>query len=222
MRKMLFKRRLVILSFFLAFCFISSAQGISLNFSQKNLKTVLEEVSQQSGYSLAYSKEVVNLEDVVTIKVSDAKLSDVLNELLLSRNLKYEVRDNKIYILHESAATATQADASQQNQHKEVAIKGVVTDREGVPVIGANVSIPGTTTGTITDIDGQYTLSVPRGSVLRFSYIGYNNQDVRITNQATVNVTLTEDVEMLDELVVVVYGVQKKSVVTSAISRVSA
>lgn len=222
MRKMLFKRRLVILSFFLAFCFISSAQGISLNFSQKNLKTVLEEVSQQSGYSLAYSKEVVNLEDVVTIKVSDAKLSDVLNELLLSRNLKYEVRDNKIYILHESAATATQADASQQNQHKEVAIKGVVTDREGVPVIGANVSIPGTTTGTITDIDGQYTLSVPRGSVLRFSYIGYNNQDVRITNQATVNVTLTEDVEMLDELVVVGYGVQKKSVVTAAISRVSA
>ncbi|NLA63930.1 MAG: SusC/RagA family TonB-linked outer membrane protein, partial [Bacteroidales bacterium] len=219
---MLFKRRLVILSFFLAFCFISSAQGISLNFSQKNLKTVLEEVSQQSGYSLAYSKEVVNLEDVVTIKVSDAKLSDVLNELLLSRNLKYEVRDNKIYILHESAATATQADASQQNQHKEVAIKGVVTDREGVPVIGANVSIPGTTTGTITDIDGQYTLSVPRGSVLRFSYIGYNNQDVRITNQATVNVTLTEDVEMLDELVVVGYGVQKKSVVTAAISRVSA
>ena len=95
MRKMLFKSRLVILSFFLAFCFISSAQGISLNFSQKNLKTVLEEVSQQSGYSLAYSKEVVNLEDVVTIKVSDAKLSDVLNELLLSRNLKYEVRDNK-------------------------------------------------------------------------------------------------------------------------------
>ncbi len=222
MRKMLFKRRLVILSFFLAFCFISSAQGISLNFSQKNLKTVLEEVSQQSGYSLAYSKEVVNLEDVVTIKVSDAKLSDVLNELLLSRNLKYEVRDNKIYILHKSAATATQADASQQNQHKEVAIKGVVTDREGVPVIGANVSIPGTTTGTITDIDGQYTLSVPRGSVLRFSYIGYNNQDVRITNQATVNVTLTEDVEMLDELVVVGYGVQKKSVVTAAISRVSA
>ncbi|NLZ95174.1 MAG: hypothetical protein GX921_05025 [Bacteroidales bacterium] len=92
MREMLLKRRLVILSFFLVFCFtVSSAQGISLNFSQRNLKTVLEEVSKQSGYSLAYSKEVVNLDDVVSIKVSDAELSDVLNELLLSRNLKYEV-----------------------------------------------------------------------------------------------------------------------------------
>ncbi|NLA62931.1 MAG: SusC/RagA family TonB-linked outer membrane protein, partial [Bacteroidales bacterium] len=219
---MLLKRRLVILSFFLAFCFISSAQGISLNFSQKNLKTVLEEVSQQSGYSLAYSKEVVNLEDVVTIKVSDAKLSDVLNELLLSRNLKYEVRDNKIYILHESATAATQAEVLKQSQPQEVAVKGVVTDRDGIPVIGANISIPGTTTGTITDVDGQYNLSVPRGSVLRFSYIGYNNQDIRITNQTTVNVVMIEDVEMLDELVVVGYGVQKKSVVTAAISRVTA
>ena len=73
MRKMLFKRQLVVLfSFFVLSLTISSAQGISLNYSQKNLKTVLEEISQQSGYSLAYSKEVVNLNDAVTIKASDA------------------------------------------------------------------------------------------------------------------------------------------------------
>ncbi|NLZ95173.1 MAG: SusC/RagA family TonB-linked outer membrane protein, partial [Bacteroidales bacterium] len=131
-----------------------------------------------------------------------------------------KLRDNKIYILHNAPAATTTVNASQQDQAKEVAVKGVVTDRDGIPVIGANISIPGTTTGTITDVDGQYNLSVPRGSVLRFSYIGYNNQDIRITNQTTVNVVMIEDVEMLDELVVVGYGVQKKSVVTAAISRV--
>lgn len=208
---MLFKRRLVILFSFLVLSLtISSAQGISLNYSQKNLKTVLEEISQQSGYSLAYSKEVVNLNDDVTIKVSDAELSDVLNELLLSRNLNYEIRDNKIYILHEAPAGTIKASASQQNQQQSHSVSGLVKDADGVPIIGANISIPGTTIGTITDVDGKFTLSVPRGSVLRFSYIGYNNQDIKITNQATVNVTLTEDVEMLDELVVVGYGVQKR------------
>ena len=223
MRKMLFKRRLVILFSFLVLSLtISTAQGISLNYSQKNLKTVLEEVSQQSGYSLAYSKEAVNLNDAVTIKVTDAKLTDVLNELLLSRNLNYEIRDNKIYILHEAPAANSKASASQQNQQQSQSVSGVVTDADGEPIIGANISIPGTTVGTITDVDGKFTLSVPRGSVLRFSYIGYNNQDIRITNQATLNVTMNEDVEMLDELVVVGYGVQKKSVVTAAISRVSA
>ena len=146
MRKMLFKRQLVVLfSFFVLSLTISSAQGISLNYSQKNLKTVLEEISQQSGYSLAYSKEVVNLNDAVTIKVSDAKLSDVLNELLLSRNLNYEIRDNKIYILHEAPAGTIKASASQQNQQQNQSISGLVSDADGVPIIGANISIPGTT-----------------------------------------------------------------------------
>ena len=125
-------------------------------------------------------------------------------------------------ILHEAPAGTIKASASQQNQQQSHSVSGLVKDADGVPIIGANISIPGTTIGTITDVDGKFTLSVPRGSVLRFSYIGYNNQDIKITNQATVNVTLTEDVEMLDELVVVGYGVQKKSVVTAAISRVTA
>ena len=222
MRKLFSKRHMIILCSFLLLSFnIVSAQGVSLNFSQKSLKTVLEEISQQTGYTLAYSKEAVNLNDAVSINVTDVDLSNVLNELLLSRNLNYEVRDNKIYILHEGAKITT-INALQQNQPETRQISGIVTDEFGDAIIGANISIPGTTIGTITDAGGKYVLSVPRGSVLRFSYIGYNNQDIRITNQATVNVSMNEDSEMLDELVVVGYGVQKKSVVTAAISRVTA
>ena len=221
MREMLLKRRLIILFSFLLLCFtISSAQKVNLNFSQKNLKTVLEEISEQTGYSLAYSKEVVNLNDAVTINVSDAELSDVLNELLLSRDMKYEIRDNKIYILFEASRTKLAA-KTQQDQPVNVEVTGVVTDQHGKPIIGANIIIPGTSIGTITDINGVYSLSVPRGSLLRFSYIGYNPQDIRITNQTTVNVSMTEDVEMLDELVVIGYGEVRRRDVTTAISSVS-
>ena len=218
MREMLFKKRLIILCSFLLLSFIiTSAQGVSLNFSQKNLKTVLEEISQQTGYSLAYSKEVVNLNDAVSIQVSDARLSDVLNELLLSRNLNYEVKDNKIYILHEAPAVTKKSDVTQQN----VTISGIVTDQNDEPIIGANITIPRTSIGTITDVDGRYTLSVPKGSMLTFTYIGYDNQNIRITNQKTVNVSMTEDTEVLEELVVIGYGTIKKSDLTGSVSQVS-
>ena len=222
MRKMFSKRHLIILCSFLMLSFnVVSAQGVSLNFSQKNLKTVLDEISKQTGYSLAYSKEVVNLNDVVTINVSAAELSDVLNELLLSRNFNYEIKDNKIYILYAAPAKSVKSNVATQQQQEDVQIAGVVTDNFGEPIIGANVTVSGTTIGTITDIDGKYTLSVPRGSVLRFSYIGYNSQDVRITNQTTVNVSMMEDIELLDELVVIGYGAVKRGDITTAVSSVS-
>ena len=222
MRKMFSKRHLIILCSFLMLSFnVVSAQGVSLNFSQKNLKTVLDEISKQTGYSLAYSKEVVNLNDVVTINVSAAELSDVLNELLLSRNFNYEIKDNKIYILYAAPAKSVKSNVATQQQQEDVQIVGVVTDNFGEPIIGANVTVSGTTIGTITDIDGKYTLSVPRGSVLRFSYIGYNSQDVRITNQTTVNVSMMEDIELLDELVVIGYGAVKRGDITTAVSSVS-
>lgn len=222
MRKMLFKRRLVVLCSFLVLSLVvGSAQGISLNYSQKDLKTVLEEVSQQSGYSLAYSKEVVNLNDAVTIEVSNAELSDVLNELLLSRKLNYEIRDSKIYILDKSTVNTTKSFSAkkekQYQERKQIQISGLVTDPDGLSIIGANISVLGTKVGTITDVDGKYTLSVPRGSVLRFSYIGYNNQDIKITNQTIVNVSMIEDVELLDEVVVIGYGSVKKSDATGSV-----
>src|SRR5690554_4113450 len=98
----------------------------------------------------------------------------------------------------------------------------MVLDDEGEPIIGANIVVPGTTIGTVTDIDGKYSMILPVGSVLRFSYIGYSEQEFTIIDQTVLNVRLQEDSGLLDELVVVGYGVQRKSVVTAAISRVTA
>jgi protocatechuate 3,4-dioxygenase beta subunit len=116
----------------------------------------LESITEQTDYSLAYSKEAVDLSDAVSINVTDADLSQVLNELLASRNIGYEVRDNKIYIFDRPQAASQVA----QGQQQEVTIRGMVLDDEGEPIIGANIVVPGTTIGTVTDVDGNYTINI--------------------------------------------------------------
>ena len=97
-------------------------------------------------------------------------------------------------------------------------IKGIVVDATGEPLIGVNVSVKGTTIVFITDIDGKYTLEVPTNATLVFSYIGYRTQEHSVGNQTTINITLQEDTQNIDEVVVVGYGVQKKETVTGSVS----
>ena len=98
-------------------------------------------------------------------------------------------------------------------------VTGVVVDGAGIPVIGANVIVKGTTNGTITDFDGNFTLeNVPADGVLVVSYIGYLSQEIPVGNQSAINVTLKEDTQALDEVVVVGYGTMRKSDVTGSIS----
>ena len=100
-------------------------------------------------------------------------------------------------------------------------IKGTVVDVPGEPLIGVNVAVKGTTIGIITDIDGNYTLEVPSKSTIVFSYIGYQAQEVPVGNQSTINVTLKEYAQKLEEVVVVGYGTQKKVTVTGSVASVS-
>ena len=110
-----------------------------------------------------------------------------------------------------SASTGTMIAAQQTKS-----ISGTIVDSNGIPVIGANVLVKGTTNGTITDIDGNFTLTVPAGAILQISFIGYNSQEVTVGEQTSFNVVLKEDTETLEEVVVVGYGVQKKKLVTGA------
>lgn len=203
---------------------VSSAQKVNLNFNSKNLKTVLESVSQQTGYSLAYSKEVVNLDETVTIHVNQVDLNAALDLLLKSRNLGYEIKDNKIYILYEmkEKPIVSTIELLQQNQPIRQQLTGVVTDYRGEPIIGANILVVGSTIGTVSDVDGKYSLEVPRGSIVRFSYIGYVDQEFTISNQTTLNVELSEDTALLEEVVVVGYGTQRKETLSGSIASISA
>ena len=103
----------------------------------------------------------------------------------------------------------------------QIAVSGTVTDDLGEPLIGVNVTVKGTTIGNITDIDGKYTLQAPNAqSVLVFSFIGYISQEIVVGNQQNINVTMKDDTQALDEVVVVGYGVQKKETVTGSVSTV--
>lgn len=103
---------------------------------------------------------------------------------------------------------------------QEREIKGVVYDKDGLPIIGANIQKKGTSNGTITDLDGNFSLNVNDGDVLCVSYIGYVSIEIPIKGQKSLNITLKEDTQAIEEVVVVGYGIQKKSVVTGAISSV--
>ncbi len=107
------------------------------------------------------------------------------------------------------------------NRTKSIIVTGVVTSEGGEPIIGATVQVKGTSTGVITDIDGRYTITVPDGnSILSVSFIGYQSQEIKVNSRRGINVCLQENVQSLDEVMVVAYGVQKKATLTGAISSV--
>ncbi len=113
-------------------------------------------------------------------------------------------------------------DAFRSNAPFDVTVTGTVTDSNGEPIPGATVSVPGTSIGTATDIDGQYSITVPEGSSLVFSFIGFESQTIEVNNQSTIDVTLSESAQALDEVVVIGYGTQQKKDLTGAVVNVQA
>ena len=121
---------------------------------------------------------------------------------------------------HPLAAFAGEGELPAQAMQQTAEVNGVVKDATGMPVIGASVLEQGTTNGTITDLDGKFTLKVKSGATLEISFIGYKTQTLKATPGTTMQVTMQEDSETLDEVVVVGYGVQKKSDVTGSVTSV--
>ena len=106
-----------------------------------------------------------------------------------------------------------------EKQADDNKVTGSIKDMAGEPIIGANVTIKGQSIGTITDIDGRFIINAPANAILRITYIGYIPQEIKVENKRELKIILQEDTETLDEVVVVGYGVQKKSYVTGAIIR---
>lgn len=124
-----------------------------------------------------------------------------------------------LFLLTPAEGRASEASNPEVVQQSTVRVTGIVKDTNGEPVIGANVMAVGTTVGVITDLDGKFTLDVPAGSKLKISFIGYKDQEIIVKKAgATLNIVLEEDSQMLGEVEVVAYGVQKKVSVTGAIS----
>ena len=144
----------------------------------------------------------------------------LLKRVLISTSLMMLLASNG-WAAASPGATGIGNEGTAIAQQQQKTIKGTVKDAAGEPLIGVNVIVKGSTIGVITDIDGNFTLSVPANAILEVSYIGYLNQEIKAGNQTTLNITLQEDNKTLDEVIVVGYGTQKKSNLTGAVSSVN-
>lgn len=186
----------------------SQTMRVNINANQKQAKEIIKQIEEQTDYLFVYNKKV-NLNHTVSISANNETVAEVLDRMFAGTDIVYAVQGNNILLMHRSAAP-------QQGEKK--IISGTILDEAGIPVIGANVIVQGTTNGTITDMDGKFSLEVTPDAVLEISYIGYSTQSIPVGSQTNFNVTLQEDSETLDELVVVGYGTMKKKDLTGAMS----
>lgn len=193
---------------FLAGSLSVNAQKVSFNGERLSLKQAFEKIESVSKYKIAYNTSQLDVNKQVVLNQKNQDVLQILSDLLKGTNCVYQVNDNYIVI-------------TLKDDEKVKKIKGTIKDSAGEPIIGANVILKGdATVGSITDIDGNFDLSVPSNATLQVSYIGYNTQDVPIGNKSFLNITLKEDTETLDEVVVVGYGSQKKVNVIGSIASV--
>ena len=188
----------------------SQSLRVNIHANQKQAKEVIKQIEEQTDYLFVYNHDKVNLNNTVTIQANNETVAEVLNQMFAGTDIIYAMQGNNILLMQKDAVV----------QQSGKVVTGTIVDPSGMPVIGANVMVKGTTNGTITDMDGKFSLEVEEGATLQISYIGYANQEIKVGNQKTLSIALKEDAEALDELVVVGYGVQKKESLTSAITSV--
>ena len=193
---------------------------LSMNKQDCSISEVLKEIEKNSEYTFFLNDNQVNVNRKTSVKANNASLEEVLEQALKNTGYQYEIVDRQIIIKSKSVSSVSHPNALFQSSPRK--ITGQVKDALGEPIIGANVVVKGTTNGTITDIDGNFSLEVPDNAILVVSYIGYTDRTVEVGNSSKVMVSLSEDTQKLDEVVVVGYGTQKKVNLTGAISSLDA
>ncbi|MDQ2178440.1 TonB-dependent receptor [Marinifilum sp. D714] len=191
---------------------------VNMSMHNANLIEFFSEIADQTDYEFLYNYDLVLSKESVNLEVNHEDLKELLEDVLYERDLDYELEDNVI-IISEREFVAPIAVATPVKQEKKVT--GMVTDNKGLGLPGVSVLVKGTSTGTATDIDGNYTLAIPEGTkILVFSFIGMMPQEVTYTGQTTINVTLTPDTEQMEEVVVVGYGKVDKKDLTGTVATV--
>lgn len=186
------------------------AAQISLSVQDKPMREVIREIERVSDYRFFYSDNISGLDKSISLNVKEGSIQSILEQMEKQTGVECVLRKNQQIILSSSANTTLH-----QQQTKKVT--GTVVDQNGEPVIGANVVEKDSSNGTITDINGRFSLEVSSSSSsLIISYIGYNSKEVAVGNNSDLQVQLEEDTQKLDEVVVVGYGVMKKSDLTGS------
>jgi TonB-linked SusC/RagA family outer membrane protein len=198
------------------------AQVTSLNLDLTNvpLEEVFDAIRRQSEFEFFYNNDQVNTTVKVSVNAKSADINAVLEQVLPAI---YEYKINDRYILINKRKEIAPALSPQpQPQQAKKTITGIVIDKDGETIIGANIVEKGTAAnGTITDVNGEFTLNVSDNAVLQVSYVGYITQEIKIERQTVLYITLQEDSQTLDEMVVVAFSTQKKASVIGSITTVN-
>ncbi|MEI8087504.1 MAG: TonB-dependent receptor plug domain-containing protein, partial [Paludibacter sp.] len=212
MKKTRFISKIILLSIFLTvFTFNVAAQKVTLSFQNVPFEKVLSAIKKQTGLSLVFSDQLVDVNRIVSINLKAGEIEDALKQLLLGTNIGFEIKSNKLYFIEKIANQ--KSDTPQKSKN----ISGLVTDEKGDPIIGASVMIKGEKIGTVTSVNGNFSLEATAQSTLVISYIGYQFKEVKVNNQTSLSIILTENNKALDEVIVVGYGTMKKSDINAAI-----
>lgn len=200
---------------------LSAADGYSqrlkepVSMSNVPLEKVLDKIEESSDYVFLYNDKTIQKGRIVSVNSKTGNISEILDDIFKNTDITYTIV-NKQIILSVNTAGVSQ-------QEPKSPLRGTVVDAHNEPIIGANVTVVGTSYGTITDIDGRFAFSDVESPVkLKVTYIGYVSQVVSVSGKSVVHIVLKEDAQTLDEVVVVGYGVQKKVNLTGSVSTISA
>lgn len=186
---------------------------VTISLKNQSIRQALKEIERLSDYKFFYNNDLSSLDKVVTLSAKDESIESVMSKLLAGTDISYKQDNNNLIVLTLKATSPKQSNNDQK-------IKGTVVDESKQPVIGANIVVEGTTNGTITDLDGNFSLQVPENAELRVSYIGYLDQRVKVGKNTSLHIILKEDTQTLDEVIVVGYGTMKKSDITGSVASV--
>jgi TonB-linked SusC/RagA family outer membrane protein len=183
-----------------------------------NLKDIFNDLEARTAYSFVYADDLIQHDGFIHMEKGRQSVYSILVQISKNTHLTFKQVNHAIYI---GERLPSESIDKITIQIEEIPISGKVVDMNGIGIPGATVIVEGTTTGTATDIDGNFNLDVPEGAVLLISFIGYQSQRITVDTQSQFNIVLEEDLSSLDEIVVVGYGTQKKVNLTGAVSTIS-
>jgi len=188
---------------------VKGQERVSLNLKQVEISRVLNSIEKQGVYRFLYNSRLATIRKKVTVDVQDMSISDLLQHMFNGTDLTFKMLDNNLIVV-----------VSNSPQAQDIKITGKVTGENGEPLSGVSVTVKGTATGTSTDNNGNFTLTVPQNGKLVISDIGYESQEVAINNQSVINVKLTVARQSMNEVVVIGYGQASKRDLTGSIVKI--